>query len=272
MARSILILGGSSEARQLAGLVAGRHDLAAILSLAGRTQKPLAQPVATRSGGFGGADGLARWLREHDIALLIDATHPFAARMSANAATAARQTGIPLIAMRRPPWTPGPGDNWRQVTNLAEALDLAGDRPRRIFVTLGRQELAPLAGAPQHHYLIRSIDPITPPLDLPHATFIEARGPFRLEDETALLRHHAIDLIIAKNSGGSAARAKLDAARALGLAVAMIARPAPPPALSDVEHIASNAPEAFDLIDHLLPPSSRGPQMSGASAGQKRGE
>jgi precorrin-6A/cobalt-precorrin-6A reductase len=236
----ILLLGGSSEASALAAMLAGDARFAATLSLAGRTIAPRTGPLPTRVGGFGGADGLADWLRAEAVAALVNATHPFAARMSANAAAAARATGVPLLRLRRPPWEPQPGDDWREVADMAEAADALGQAPRRVLLTIGRNELAVFAArAPQHRYVIRSVDP--PPAEAlpPHATVLTARGPFALEDEIALLREHGIEMVMTKNSGGTATEAKLAAARLLGLPVVMVARPPPEPGVATVPDAAS---------------------------------
>lgn len=225
----LLILGGSSEASALVRALADDMRFAPILSLAGRTQAPRLPPILVRIGGFGGAAGLAAWLRAHRIGAMVNATHPFAARMSANAADAAAETGTPLLRVLRPEWVPQPCDDWRSVGTMQDAARELGDAPRRVLLTIGRQDLAPFAQAPQHHYIIRSVDP--PPEDAlpPRATVISARGPFAEADEVALLRDHAIQAIVTKNAGGSATEAKLAAARALGLPVVMVARPPPAP-------------------------------------------
>jgi precorrin-6A/cobalt-precorrin-6A reductase len=250
----ILILGGTTEARLLAGKLAARPDLDVTLSLAGRTHNPAPQPVPVRVGGFGGAEGLARYLTGNRIDALIDATHPFAARISENAAIAARQAGIPAIALRRAEWRPVEGDRWTGVESIGDGVAALGERPRRVFVTLGRQELAPLTRAPQHFYLVRSVDPVEPPLDLPHAAYLLARGPFAEEAERNLLLKHRIDAILAKNSGGDATYGKIAAARTLGIEAVLIHRPSPPdmPAAATVE-------EALLLLDHrLASPAKRG--------------
>ncbi len=180
-----------------------------VLSLAGRTESPAAQGVPTRSGGFGGARGLARHVTEHAFDLLIDATHPYAARISANAAEAARLAGVPILALRRPCWEQAPGDRWTLVDDVAGAVQALGTAPRNVFLSLGRQEVGAFAAAPQHHYLIRSVDPVEPPLAVPHAQYILARGPFREDDERALLTEHHIDAVVSKDSGGAATYGKI---------------------------------------------------------------
>jgi len=227
MRTRLLILGGTYESRLLAKALAGRLDLAITLSLAGRTKTPAPQPVPVRTGGFGGVQGLITYLLDHKTDLLIDATHPFAATISAHAYEAAQRTGLDFLVLRRPPWRAVTGDRWQDVASVEQALQQLGKAPRRIFVALGRQELAPLLKAPQHHYIVRSVDPITPPLALPHMKNILARGPFDAADELVLLRRHKIELIIAKNSGGPATYGKLQAARELRIPVILIKRPAP---------------------------------------------
>jgi precorrin-6A/cobalt-precorrin-6A reductase len=224
----ILILGGTTEARELAERLAKRADLDIIVSLAGRTKSPVPQPVPVRSGGFGGAAGLAHYLGEDRIDALIDATHPYANIISANASAAARQAGVPLMVLRRPPWRAVAGDRWSEVVDVTDAVRSLGERPRRVFVTLGRTELAPLTNAPQHFYLIRSVDPVEPPLSLPRVRYLVDRGPFSEADDRALMREHAIDVVIAKNSGGTASHGKIAAVRALGIEVIMLRRPVPP--------------------------------------------
>jgi precorrin-6A/cobalt-precorrin-6A reductase len=237
MRRHILILGGTTEARQLAQQLAPRTDIAVTLSLAGRTVSPLAQPVPVRSGGFGGTAGLARYLRDEAVQALIDATHPYAATISAHAVSATGQTHTPMIALRRPPWAAVAGDRWTEVLDAQDAVRGLGAAPRRVFLALGRQELAPFAAAPQHHYLIRSVDPVQPPLAVPHARYIEERGPFGETEERTLLAGHAIEAVVAKNSGGAATYGKIAAARSLGIPVLLIRRPAEPGgrAVTDVD-------------------------------------
>jgi precorrin-6A/cobalt-precorrin-6A reductase len=243
--RRILILGGTTEARQLAGRLAGRGDLEVTLSLAGRTTNPVAQPVPVRVGGFGGAEGLATYLMNERIDALIDATHPYAAVMAANAAVAAQSSGVRLLALRRPPWIALADDRWTEVADVHAAVEALGSAPRRVFLALGRNEVAAFAAAPQHDYLIRSVDPIAPPLQVPRARYITARGPFSEADDHALLAAHAIEVVVAKNSGGEATYGKIAAARALGIVVVLLRRPPLPavPAVATVE-------EALAWIDH----------------------
>jgi precorrin-6A/cobalt-precorrin-6A reductase len=204
----ILILGGTAEARQLGERLAARPAYAAMLSLAGRTAAPAAQALPVRIGGFGGAEGLADYLRAEHIDVLIDATHPYAANISANAVRAAALTGRPLLALRRPPWETVAGDRWIEVADGDEAVGALGVAPRAVFLALGRQDIVPFATAPQHRYLVRSVDPVEPPLAVPHAAYITGRGPFAQADERDLLAAHRIDVIVAKNSGGTASYGK----------------------------------------------------------------
>jgi len=243
----VLILGGTSEARLLAERLAGRPALAVTLSLAGRTAVPAQQPVPVRSGGFGGAAGLADYLKRERVDILIDATHPYAGRISANAAAAAQTSGVRFVALRRAPWSACAGDRWIEVDNLADAVRALGSAPRRVFAPLGRNDLAPLTQAPQHFYLIRSVDPVDPPLQLPRASYVTGRGPFSQADEITLMRAHAVDIVIAKNSGGDATYGKIAAARALAIAVIMLRRPL----LADVRSVETVA-EAVAFIDHAL--------------------
>ena len=220
----ILLLGGTSEASALARALAGA-DADAVFSYAGRTGAPIAQPLPTRVGGFGGVAGLVDYLRAERITHLVDATHPFAAGMSRNAIDAAAETGVPLIAFERPPWRPGPGDDWRRVAGIDAAVAALPDTPTRVFLAIGKQTLAAFAAKPQHHYLLRLVDPPDGPLPLPDAQAVIARGPFDEAADLALLADHRIGWIVAKNAGGAGAEAKLIAARRLGLPVVVIDRP-----------------------------------------------
>jgi precorrin-6A/cobalt-precorrin-6A reductase len=243
----ILILGGTTEARALGERLAKRADLDVTLSLAGRTAAPVPHAVPVRVGGFGGADGLADYLVAARIDVLIDATHPYATVISENAAAAARKAGVAFVALRRPPWIAVAGDCWIEVNDTGAAVAAIGQESRSVFVALGRNELKPFAGAPQHRYLVRSVDPIDPPLPLPHVTYVTARGPFSEAGDRALMQAHAIDVVISKNSGGSAAYGKIAAARALGIEVIMLRRP-PAAGGSAVQTVD----EALAWLDHAL--------------------
>jgi len=231
----------------LADKLAPRADLDVMLSLAGRTAVPVPHAVPVRVGGFGGAAGLADYLTANKIDALIDATHPYASVISANAVEAAGEAGVAFIALRRPQWKAVVGDRWVEVDDTRAAVAAIGPKPRNVFVTLGRNDLAPLGEAPQHHYLIRSVDPVDPPLPLPHAAYITARGPFGEADDRALMTTHAVDIVIAKNSGGNAAYGKIAAARALGIDVILVRRP-PPSDAPAVETIGA----VVEWLDHAL--------------------
>lgn len=243
----ILILGGTTEARSLAARLAGDDRFDTTLSLAGRTADPREQPVPVRIGGFGGAEGLARHLETEQVDLLIDATHPFAARISRNAAEASARSGKPLLALRRPTWESKEGDLWIRVASVAEAVRRLPETPTRVFLAIGRQEAYQFSARPEHAYLVRSVDPVTPPLDVPDARYVLACGPFGLDDELELLRGEEIGLIVAKNSGGSATHAKIEAARALSIPVIMVERQEPPgvPSVPTVEAALAHVAHLF---------------------------
>ena len=224
-ALKLLILGGSGEAADLARALDGDARYDVTLSLAGRTTEPAALPGKLRTGGFGGAEGLARVLGDERFDLLIDATHPFAVQMKVNAIEAARASGVTLLAIRRPPWVQREGDRWIMVTSLEAAAAAIGKDPRRVFLTTGRMELAPFRAAPQHLYIVRSVEAPSPEDLPPLVELITARGPFNVADERALLEAHKVEVVVTKNSGGAGAAAKLDAARALSLPVIMVERP-----------------------------------------------
>jgi precorrin-6A/cobalt-precorrin-6A reductase len=225
---NVLLLGGTTEASALAGLLAKR-GVPAALSYAGRTETPRSQPIAVRIGGFGGVAGLVDYLRAYRVTHLIDATHPFAATMSAHAVAAAREAGVPLLALTRPPWEPAAGDRWTRVGDIAEAVAKLAGAPRRVMLALGRMHVETFAAQPQHHYLLRFVDTPHEPPALPHHSLVVDRGPFTAERDERLMHDHAIDLVVCKNAGGSGAQAKLVAARRLGLEVLMIDRPPVPP-------------------------------------------
>lgn len=221
----------------------------AVFSYAGRTHAPIAQPLPLRVGGFGGVPGLAAYLRDQAISHVIDATHPFAAQMSRNAIIACNETQTPLLALERPAWRAGTDDRWTHVTDPEQAARALPDAPARVFLAVGRQNLAPFATRP-HHYLLRLVDPPEGPLPLPGAEAVIARGPFTAEGDKALMRKHGITHLVAKNSGGTGAEAKLIAARHLHLPVVMIDRPrlparasvaSPEEAMAWLHHVASSA-------------------------------
>lgn len=247
----VLLLGGTTEANLLAAAIA-RSGLAGVYSYAGRTEAPMGQPIHMRVGGFGGVAGLQSYLATEAITHVIDATHPFAAQMSANAVAACTASGVPLIALERAPWLAGEGDAWTQVPDLPAAVVALGDLPRRVFLAIGRQHLDAFAIRPQHRYLVRLVDAPTGPLPLPLADVVVARGPFSVADDTALLRDRGIEVVVAKNAGGKGAVAKIAAARALGLPVVMIDRPAIPP-----RQIARTVTEVMGWL-HRPHPALRG--------------
>ncbi|GAC1349022.1 MAG: cobalt-precorrin-6A reductase [Vulcanimicrobiaceae bacterium] len=222
----VLVLGGTREAYDLACALAerARSTVAVTSSLAGRTSSPLVPPGDVRIGGFGGVAGLTAYLQREGIAAVVDATHPFAARISANAVLACACAGVHLIAFERPRWASVPGDRWERVADVPAAAQRASELGTRIFLTIGRQELAPFANVRDRWFLIRAIEPPEQPLP-PHHTLVLARGPFAAADEYAILQAHAIDVVVAKDSGGDATGAKLAAARTRGIPVVLVERP-----------------------------------------------
>jgi precorrin-6A/cobalt-precorrin-6A reductase len=243
MQPNVLILGGTTEARELAAVLCGTQ-FATTVSLAGRTAAPAAQAVPVRVGGFGGAEGLAEYLREQKVDFLIDATHPYAEAISTNAALAAAQTSTPILGLRRPAWKAVDGDFWVDVAGPEGAVRALGRSPRRVFLAVGRQELSAFRSSPHHHYFIRSVDPVDPPLDVPHAQYILGRGPFTEAADLALLSSNSINAMVAKNSGGDATYSKIAAARSLGIPIFMFKRP-PVPDCPSVVTVA----EAVDWLN-----------------------
>ncbi|WP_149830083.1 cobalt-precorrin-6A reductase [Streptomyces tailanensis] len=236
MTPHILVLGGTTEARELAATLDARPDVRVTTSLAGRVSRPGALEGAVRIGGFGGAEGLAGWLREHEIDAVVDATHPFATAITVNAAEAAKATGTPAVVLRRPGWRPAPGDRWHDAGSLTEAAALLPALGRRIFLTTGRLGLPAFAHQAELHFLVRSVEAPEPPLP-PHTHVLLARGPFTVAGERAVLREHRVDVLVTKDSGGEATAAKLVAARELGVPVVVVRRPPLPegmPAVPDV--------------------------------------
>jgi precorrin-6A/cobalt-precorrin-6A reductase len=221
----VLILGGTAEARKLAERLVDDREIDPILSLAGRTKNPVTPAIPLHVGGFGGVAGLVSYLRRESIDLVIDATHPFAERMSANAEAACRETSVPLAVFTRPPWMPRAGDRWTEVPDAKAAALAIGETPCRVFLTVGRLQLPAFESAPQHDYLIRSIDPPEPAPNLPRYRLLLARGPFSLDDEVRLIEAERIEFLVTKNSGGEATRAKLDAARLRDIPVILMRRP-----------------------------------------------
>ncbi|MFC7449821.1 cobalt-precorrin-6A reductase [Rhodococcus daqingensis] len=222
----VLILGGTSEARSLATRLSRLPSIEVVSSLAGRVRDPRLPDGAVRVGGFGGVTGLRDWLRDNTIRAVVDATHPFAARITSNAAAATAQAGLPFAVVQRPPWSPVPDDRWVIVDTLEDAAAALSGLGRRVFLTIGRQGVEHFASV-DSEFLVRAIDPpegATPPL----MTLLLDRGPFEVEREAALMREHHIDVLVTKNSGGELTVAKLTAARELGIPVVMIRRPPNP--------------------------------------------
>ncbi|MEM9968432.1 MAG: cobalt-precorrin-6A reductase [Pseudomonadota bacterium] len=220
----ILLLGGTTEASDLAKKISGA-GLDAIFSYAGRTASPRSQPLRTRIGGFGGVVGLKQFLSTERITHVIDATHPFAKGMSANAFAACRTLAIPLIRYERAAWLPQPGDRWTHFARIEDCVSALPEAPARVFLAIGKQQINPFARRHQHHYLLRFVDPPQTPPPLVHHRVVVAKGPFDVDQEVKLLRDQQIDIIVAKNSGGQGAAAKLTAARMLRLPIFMVDRP-----------------------------------------------
>lgn len=225
----VLVLGGTTEGSALARALATEPAIHATLSLAGATRHPVQPDVRRRVGGFGGADGLADWLRDRQVAAVVDATHPYAARISRNARLACDAAGVELLRIARPEWQPVPGDRWQPVADLEAAAAALGPEPRRVLLAIGTRDLAPFRDRPQHDYVVRSVDPPPPGALPPRCRLVAARGPFALADELALLSGCATEVLVTRNSGGAATAPKLEAARTLGLPVLMVARPPAPP-------------------------------------------
>jgi precorrin-6A/cobalt-precorrin-6A reductase len=237
----ILILGGTGEARRLAALLPGE----VVSSLAGRVTDPRLPEGEVRVGGFGGVDGLVRYLEDERIDAVVDATHPFAATMTRHAVEAANRTGLPLLTLRRPGWVAAGGDDWRRVQDLNEAAAEVARLGDRVFLTTGRQSVGAFAGLDGVWFLSRSVEAPSPPMPQKLEVVLD-RGPFTLDGELKLLREHRINLLVTKDSGGTAP--KLEAARRLGLTVVVVDRPAPPeaPTVATVE-------EAVEWLRRALP-------------------
>ncbi|MGH3341801.1 MAG: cobalt-precorrin-6A reductase [Carbonactinosporaceae bacterium] len=229
----VAILGGTTEARQLAAVLAACPGLRVTSLLAGRVSTSGGYAGTVRVGGFGGPAGLARWLREHDVDALVDATHPFADVITGNAARASAEASVPLVVVRRHGWAAGPEDRWHVVDCLEDAAAALPGVGARIFLTTGRQGMAAFAALDVPWFLVRAINTPAPPLPR-HAKVLLARGPYTVEGETALLHAYRIDAVVTKDSGGRATAAKLVAARNLGLPVVVIRRPPVPDGLTVV--------------------------------------
>ena len=253
---TVLVLGGTSEARALAARLAGQPGVRVISSLAGRVRDPAIPAGEVRVGGFGGAAGLADWTRTEGVNAVVDATHPFAETISAHAVAACARTGLPLLRLTRPGWQPQPGDDWHQVGSLAEAATILPSLGQRVFLTTGRQGLSAFAAPPSAAppsaappsaappsaappsaappsaalaglwFLIRCVDPPSGAMPANREVLL-ARGPYTRDAEHALMRRFAIDVLVTKNSGGSLTEGKLAAARDLGIPVVVVRRPDP---------------------------------------------
>ncbi len=248
----VLILGGTAEAAALARALAGEPRVAVTTSLAGRTRAPAELPGAVRRGGFGGAQALADYLKTRAVDLLVDATHPFAARISRNAAQACAAAGVPRLVLTRPPWTAREGDRWTPVPDAGAAAAALPGLGARVFLTIGRQELAAFAGLDDIWFLVRLVEPPEDPIPLEDFRLVLGRGPFSLAQETVLLRAHGIEAVVSKNSGGAGTYAKIEAARALDLPVVMVERPA----LTEGETVETVA-AARAWIERRLPRTER---------------
>jgi precorrin-6A/cobalt-precorrin-6A reductase len=226
--KRLLIVGGTGDAVQLAARAIDLPGLAVITTLAGRTTNPHTVAGTVRIGGFGGEAGLVEYLQAEKIDFIVDATHPFAAQMSWQVAGAATKVGIARVMLVRPAWTRSLEDSWIEVDSIAAAVKAIPASAERIFVTIGRQQLAPFAILTNKWCLMRSIDPPAPSIPLPPGQLLLDRGPFSLERERELLTEYRIQAIVSKNSGGDATYAKIIAARELGLPVIMVQRPIVP--------------------------------------------
>jgi precorrin-6A/cobalt-precorrin-6A reductase len=243
--RCVVILGGTGEARELAAHLSERTGVRVVSTLAGRVREPRLPVGEVRVGGFGGPERMAEWLRAERVDILVDATHPFAARISQSAAVAARLAGVPVLLLRRPGWEPAEGDDWRWVSSLDEAADLLPQLGERMFLTTGRQGLAAFADSALW-FLVRCVDPPEPPVPQ-RMRLLLSRGPYTLGNELALMREHRVDVLVTKDSGGGHTEAKLKAARQLSLPVVIVRRPAVP----DVPAVAS-VDQALSWLDSAL--------------------
>jgi precorrin-6A/cobalt-precorrin-6A reductase len=233
----VLILGGTGEARALAAALHGRSELDVVSSLAGRVSNPALPVGGVRVGGFGGTDGLVAYLRDSETAAVLDATHPFAARISHHAFAAARIAGVALLGLRRPGWSAGAGDRWTRVPDIRAAATAVALRPPGVvLLTTGRRDLSAFALDDRHHYVVRTVEPAEPPMP-PKMTAILDRGPYPLDRETALMIEHEVALLVTKDSGGDMTAAKLAAARTRDIEVIMVSRPPAPAEMTFVDTV-----------------------------------
>jgi precorrin-6A/cobalt-precorrin-6A reductase len=237
--RCVVVLGGTAEARELAARLVARGGVRVVSTLAGRVRDPRLPAGEVRVGGFGGPARLAEWLRAEGADAVVDATHPFAARISASAAVAAGRAGVPLLLLRRPGWVAGDGDDWRWADSLDGAAELVPRLGERVFLTTGRQGLAAFAPSPLW-FLVRCVEAPEPPVPQ-RMRLLLARGPYTLDGELALMREHRVDVLVTKDSGGGHTGAKLLAARRLGIPVVVVRRPAAPdvPSVATVDEALS---------------------------------
>jgi precorrin-6A/cobalt-precorrin-6A reductase len=239
LSQRILILGGTGEGTELASRFAHRSDICTISSLAGRVTEPKRPEGIVRVGGFGGVDGLASFLVKENIGMVIDATHPFAVRISRNAELACVRLGLPLVAFIRPPWVKTKADLWHEVQNVEEAASVVDVQKGRVFLSIGRQEVGSFAACHNTWFLIRCIEEPRGPLPRLHEILFR-RGPFDLSNELRLLKDHSINCVISKNSGGSATYAKIQAAQLLKIPVVMVKRP--------VKHMVSTVATLEEIL------------------------
>lgn len=239
---TLLILGGTGEARQIADRLAGQD---AVISLAGATRTPQAQGLPTRIGGFGGATGFAAYLKEAGITAVLDATHPYASRITARSARICQTIGLPFLQFLRPGWTPDAGDHWIEIAKEEEAAAQIAPGAT-VFLGTGRQTLDRFANLKGRAVICRQIDPPTAPFPFEGGRYLVGRPPFSVADEVALFKKFGVDWLIVKNAGGAASRTKLTAARQLGIPVLMIARPM----MGDWQHV-STIDAALTWIDAL---------------------
>jgi len=249
--RRLLILGGTGEAADLADAVQQRFGarIDVMTSLAGRTEHPRVVPGKLRIGGFGGSQELSRYLREGGFDFVIDATHPFAAKISASAREACDAAGVPRLVLVRPAWRRDPKDRWIEAADAQSAATLITNLGARVFMTVGRRELAPFAALPRCWFLVRLVEQPREPIPFPEDRYelIVARGPFTVAGERALMERHRIDVLVAKASGGGATEAKLLAARSLGLPVILLSRPP-----NESGETAESIGQALDWLTEML--------------------
>lgn len=246
----VLILGGTGEARGLAERLAEDPRFAVVTSLAGRTRAPALPPGRVRIGGFGGEAGLAQFLRDQAIAAVLDATHPFARRITRTAHRVCAALGLPYLRLERPPWQPAQGDRWIVVPDLAAGLAAACRAGATIFVSIGRAEWPQLLRWRQCRFVIRTVEPWPAPAE--HIHVVALRPPYTAEGDRELLLRFAVDGLLLRNAGGDGAYPKLVAARELGLWVVMLERPP-----LDVAPVVGDVDAAQRWLEELLRGRSR---------------